>query len=97
LDYLNCSGNKLNELDVNSNSLLTYLDCSENTELFSSEYYSYMGDYGNDSSSKTGYLTSLNINGATALTYLDCSGNALDALDASSNSLLTYLDCSENA
>ncbi len=96
LTYLNCSGNHLYSLDISANAALVYLDCSENGGYSYSNYGG--GSFGGDGSSSnyTGFLNSLNTTGAMALAHLDCSGNALSALDVSSNTALTYLNCSDN-
>ena len=93
LATLNCSGNKISTLKLNTNSLkyfscddnaLTAIDVSKNTAL---TYFN------------CGYnaLTALDVSKNTALARLDCSYNKIDALDVSKNTALTYLNCSSNA
>ena len=92
LATLNCSGNKISTLKLNTNSLkyfscegnaLTALDVSKNTALI---YFN------------CGYnaLTALDVSKNTALINLYCNGNALTAIDVSKNTALASLSCGYN-
>ncbi|MDY3926769.1 MAG: S-layer homology domain-containing protein [Anaerotignum sp.] len=93
LTALNCSNNKLTNLDVSSNTALEYLNCSGNqlTELEVGSNTALMSLYcgGNP-------LTSLNVSQNTALTTLSCTNNSLTKLDVSDLTKLTELTCSGN-
>ena len=93
LTALNCSNNKLTNLDVSSNTALEYLNCSGNqlTELEVGSNTALMSLYcgGNP-------LTSLNVSKNTALTTLSCTNNSLTKLDVSDLTELTELTCSGN-
>lgn len=93
LRYLDCSGNRLETLDVSANTALTELYCydnqltkldiSENTELRE------LACYNNQ-------LTALDVSKNAKLEYLMCEENRLTALDVSSNPALVYLVCYTN-
>jgi len=94
LTYLNCSGNRLTQLDVSGLTSLTNLFCYGNTltELDVSGLTSLtdLFCFGNT-------LTELDVSGLTSLTNLFCYGNTLTELDVSGLTSLTYLDCSSNS
>jgi Leucine-rich repeat (LRR) protein len=103
LEYLNCMGNLLTELNVSQNTALVDLSCSLNRltalDVSSNTALLYL-------SCDVNYLTSLDISGNTALTDLNCDYNYLASLDVSNNNLytlscrgnlLTELDLSNNA
>jgi len=93
LEYLDCSTNRLTNLDLSKNTALnqlrcyrndlTSLDLSKNTDL------NILICYRNQ-------LTSLDLSKNTALEYLDCLTNQLTSLDVSKNTALEYLDCATN-
>ncbi len=90
LNYLDCSNNQLNNLDISQNSNLeslwcranqfTNLDVSNNIELTR-----IVCDYNQ--------LTSLDVSNNTKLEDLSCSDNQLTSLDISNNIALTGLHC----
>ena len=92
LATLNCSGNKISTLKLNTNSLkyfncddnaIAALDVSKNTAL---TYFS------------CGYnaLTAIDVSKNTALISLYCNGNSIAALDVSKNTALVSLSCGYN-
>ncbi|MGM9623879.1 MAG: leucine-rich repeat domain-containing protein [Butyricicoccus porcorum] len=93
LTALNCSNNKLTNLDVSNNKALEYLNCSGNqlTEL----------EVDSNTALKTldcgsNFLTKLDVSSNTALEYLYCSSNFLTKLEVSDLTELTELICSGN-
>ena len=82
LTYLNCSRNRIVNLDLSQNNALQFLDCSG--------WYNSMGQF------IAGTLLNLDLSQNTALTHLICPFNKLSSLDLSQNTSLTYLDCSFN-
>ena len=93
LATLNCSGNKISTLKLNTNSLkyfncddnaIAALDVSKNTALthFSCGYNA---------------LTALDVSKNTALTHFSCGYNALTAIDVSKNTALISLYCNGNS
>ena len=85
LTTLHCGNNPLTELDVSSNTALTYLDCSGGREYIEENNVSVISQ-----------LTTLNVSNNPALEHLDCYNNQLTALDVSNNSALKSLDCGKN-
>ena len=90
---LNCSINRITDLDVSQNTALTHLNCWEN-ELM-----------GLDLSKNTALIelfcgrnqiTNLDVSQNTALTFLECGNNQLTDLDVSKNTELTSLWCGDN-
>ena len=91
---LECSNNKLTELDVSKNTKLTELYCIGNWQL--SEL-----DVSKNTALKQLWcgscnLSSLRLGANTELEVLDCSQNQLSYLSTYNNSKLWYLDCSRN-
>lgn len=93
LRYLDCSGNRLETLDVSANTALTELYCydnqltkldiSENTELRE------LACYNNQ-------LTELDVSKSVELIKLSCYQNQLSDLNVRNNAELAYLDCDDN-
>ncbi len=105
LTYLDCSGNKLTELDVTAlrkletlrcgSNQIKRLNCSRNTALVELEC---SGGWLNQSGQATSYgtLTYVSVSGLKKLEYLDVSGNQLKGLDVSKNPSLLSLNCVSN-
>ena len=93
LEYLDCYGNALTELDLSGNPVLRDLYCYENalTELDVSGNTALV-----DLDCSGNKLTTLNVKGCADLKYLKCYDNALTTLDVSGCTALTDLDCSIN-
>lgn len=85
LTTLHCGNNPLTELDVSSNTALTYLDCSGGREYIEENNVSVISQ-----------LTTLNVSNNPALEHLDCYNNQLTALDVSKNTQLKDLGCQSN-
>ncbi len=90
---IDCSVNKLTELDVSKNTALMEFDCSSNnlTQL----------DVSKNTALSTLYcsinnLTHLDISKNTALYAFGCAYNRLIQLDVSKNTALYWFDCSRN-
>ena len=93
LRYLDCSGNRLETLDVSANTALTELYCydnqltkldiGENTELRE------LACYNNQ-------LTELDVSKSIKLIKLSCYQNQLSDLNVRNNAELAYLDCDDN-
>lgn len=93
LTELDCSYNKLSELDVRANTALTRLWCLDNNL---TELDIRANTRLTDLSCRRNRVTSLDVSKNSALTYLDCCLNQLTTLDISNNPALTYLDCWSN-
>ena len=93
LQYLTCSSNRLEKLDLSKNKALIQLDCLDNqiTELNIS---------GNAALEKivcsSNKLENLDLSGNPVLSSIDCRNNLLKELDVSKNPALTYLCCDQN-
>ena len=94
LEYLNCRGNSLTELDLAANPALQTLYCYDNEliglDLSANPALRYLS-CGNNG------LTVLNLSGCQALTWLNCHDNALTELDLTANPALQTLYCYSNA
>jgi Leucine-rich repeat (LRR) protein len=92
LASLNCQGNELTNLDVNTLVLLKYLDCSynqlENLTLSLNDF--------KDLDCSNNKLTSLNLSSLFNLNNLNCNNNNLSLLDVKGNNELISLDCGKN-
>ena len=90
---IDCSVNKLTELDVSKNTALTELYCGGNklTELDVSKNTALYELYCRDNN-----LTQLDVSKNTALYEFDCRSNNLTQLDVSKNTTLYELYCSDN-
>ena len=93
LAILDCSGNRLTELDLSQNSNLWILWCNSN-QLRSLDLSHNTALVGLDCS--TNRLTDLDVSHNTALVALDCSSNHLTKLDVSNNIELDGLGCTNN-
>lgn len=93
LKILDCSYNKITELDTSSNSDLEHLTCNRNqlTQLIVS---------GNNAltslSCGNNQLTALDVSSNLNLTLLSCRNNQLRSLNLSHNDKLMSLDCDNN-
>ena len=93
LKILDCSYNKITELDTSSNSDLEHLTCNRNqlTQLIVS---------GNNAltslSCGNNQLTALDVSSNLNLTLLSCRNNQLTSLNLSHNDKLMSLDCDNN-
>lgn len=91
----------LQELSLDKNAKLEYLDCSNNSALnkltlpsdFSSTAYLKDNVLKYIDCHECG-LRELNLEAGASLQYLNCSGNDISPLDVSKNTKLEYLDCS---
>lgn len=97
LRTLNCSGNRINALDLSQNIELRTLDCSYNNlrSLDVSPVYPYVSRLKTLNCSGNP-LTSLNVSKATKLTELRCIGASLGEVDLTKNTALEAVYC-ENA
>ena len=90
LMFLNCSYNRLADLDVRTNKALTELMCTGN-------HLAVLNIGENTALEKLNCginsLTALDVSKNIALEYLECSKNALTALDVSKNTALKTLYC----
>jgi Leucine-rich repeat (LRR) protein len=93
LEYLDCDGNNLTQLDVSGLVNLQVLYCSENnlTQLNVSDLTNLMelACYENN-------LTQLDVSSLINLNNLDCEENSLTQLDISNCTNLSFLNCSWN-
>ena len=93
LQYLNCSNNKFDTLNLNNNQYLKHIICvSDSIEvlMIDSLFSLYILQC------NTNNITHLNTTGNPALDSLECSNNKLTSLDLSNNIYLGYLFCGEN-
>ena len=93
LTRLDCSYNKITELDVSKNTALTYLNCSFNnlTAIDVSNNEALTGLYLDRNS-----IATLNLTNADALITLSCEQNKLTELDLSKKTSLKTLRCGDN-
>ena len=93
LEYLDCCGNGITNLDLSNNTALTYLNLGNNqlTNLDISK---------NTALTELGcainHLTSLDVSNNTALTHLDCGYNQITSIDLSKNTELNDIWCNDN-
>ncbi|PKB18686.1 T9SS type A sorting domain-containing protein [Flavobacterium sp. 5] len=92
LTSLNCQGNELANLDVNTLLLLKYLDCSYNQL----ESLTLSLNDLKDLDCSNNKLASLNISNHLSLNNLNCNNNNLSLLDVKGNNELISLDCGKN-
>ena len=93
LKKLNCSSNKITELDLSRNKALKELNCNGNkiSELILSDNTALtVLDCGRNGIKK------LDVSDKKDLVKLDCSFNQLTELDTGKNTALEYLDCGHN-
>ena len=93
LQYLDCSNNKIETLNLNLNKYLKYLNCSDNS----------LGLLRIDSLNaldtlKCSFnnLTDLNTDGNGSLTVLECISNNIDFLNLDNNTFLATVRCGHN-
>ena len=93
LKILNCSYNKITELDTSSNSDLEHLICNRNqlTQLIVSGNNALISLSCGDNQ-----LTALDVSSNLNLTELSCYNNQLTSLDLSNNDKLMSLNCDNN-
>ena len=93
LTVLECSNNKIAELDLSANTKLKTLitDANKLTAIDVSNNKSLTELIIDDNK-----LSSLNVSKNTSLKELSCAGNTLTELSIKNNSNLEYLDCSDN-
>ena len=93
LQYLDCSKNNIDTLNINTNTTLKYLDCYDasiseliidNLNSLSTLDFSFNN------------LTNVNLSGNPGLTHLNCIRNQLSNLNLSNNTFLASLNCGEN-
>ena len=93
LRELHCQGNRLTRLDLSGDSLLTYLDCSNNElaelDLCHNAQLVKLNCAGN-------HLQFLDVNRNPLLTHINCANNAIKYLDLSRNYELSILMCNNN-
>lgn len=93
LQSINCSYNKISELDFSSNPNLTFINCSNNTlsklNVSKNQRLSQLNCYNNN-------LSNLDISKNEALVYLYCYHNNLTKLDMTNNLKLVEVFCQEN-
>jgi uncharacterized repeat protein (TIGR02543 family) len=93
LETLNCGGNQIEKLDLNSAALKTVRCNYNNLESLDT---SSAGTSLTELDCSYNELTSLILTGNTKLTDLECSSNKLSVLNASGLNSLQYLYCSDN-
>jgi len=93
ITYLDCSKNKLTNLEIDENRTLEWLNCCANklTHLNTSKNSSLKELYCGDNK-----LIELNLNNNGNLTVLDCRNNKLTKLNIGKNYKLTKLICRNN-
>jgi hypothetical protein len=93
LTFLDCSINRLTELDVRKNTALTTLICRDNRlrelDVSQNTALTQLQCHNNQ-------LTELDVSKNTLLRTLDCHNNQLTKLDVSNNTSLTFLSCGNN-
>ena len=93
LQYLNCSNNKFDTLNLNNNQYLKHIICaSDSIEVLMIDSLSYLSKLECNSNN----ITELNLIGNPVIDSLECSNNKLTTLDVSNNIYLGYLFCGEN-
>mgnify|MGYP003989043277 FL=1 len=93
LQYLDCSKNNIDTLNVNTNTTLKYLNCSDASisELIIDNLHSLSAlDFSFNN------LTNVNLSGNPGLTELVCYRNELTSLNLSNNTFLAEISCGEN-
>jgi len=93
LQYLNCSNNKFDTLNLNNNQYLKHIICaSDSIEVLMIDSLFSLSVLECNSNN----ITELNLLGNPSLTELWCWDNQLDNLNLSNNIYLGYLFCGEN-
>jgi hypothetical protein len=93
LNYLDCSSNNIDTLDL-SNNYLNYLDCSDN-QLIEIDVSNHL----NLQTFKCSYneFIQIDVTQNTSLLYFECIKNKLTSLDISNNVFLIELWCNDNS
>ena len=93
LQYLDCSKNNIDTLNINTNTTLKYLDCYDASisELIIDNLHSL-----NTLDFSFNNLTNVNLSGNPGLTHLNCIRNQLSNLNLSNNTFLASLKCGDN-
>ena len=93
LQYLNCSNNKFDTLNLNNNKYLKHIICvSDSIEVLMIDSLFSLDKLQCNSNN----ITNLNLSGNPSLTELWCWDNQLNNLNLSNNIYLGYLLCGEN-
>ena len=93
LQYLNCSNNKFDTLNLNNNQYLKHIICaSDSIEVLMTDSLFSLDILQCNSNN----ITELNLLGNPSLTELGCWNNQLDNLNLTNNIYLGYLNCGEN-
>lgn len=93
LQYLNCSNNKFDTLNLNSNEYLKHIICiSDSIEVLIIDSLFSLDKLQCNANN----ITNLNLTGNPALTELSCWDNQLNNLDLINNVYLGYLYCGNN-
>jgi len=93
LQYLNCSNNNFDTLNLNNSQYLKHIICaSDSIEVLMIDSLFSL----NKIQCNSNNITNLNLSGNPSLTELWCWDNKLDNLDLSNNIYLGYLFCGEN-
>ena len=93
LQYLNCSNNKFDTLNLNNSQYLKHIICaSDSIEVLMIDSLFSLDKLQCNSNN----ITNINLLGNPALTELWCWDNQLDNLNLSNNIYLGYLNCGEN-
>jgi len=93
LQYLNCSNNKFDTLNLNNNQYLKHIICaSDSIEVLMTDSLFSLDKLQCNSNN----ITELNLLGNPSLTELGCWDNQLDNLNLTNNIYLGYLNCGEN-
>jgi len=93
LQYLDCSNNNLDTLNLNYNQYLKHIVCeADSIELLMIDSLFSL----NILQCNSNNITELTLTGNPAIDSLECSNNKLTTLDLSNNIYLGYLFCGEN-
>ena len=93
IQYLNCSNNNLDTLNLNYNQYLKHIICvSDSIEVLMIDSLFSLKILQCNSNN----ITELTLTGNPAIDSLECSNNKLTTLDLSNNIYLGYLFCGEN-
>jgi len=93
LQYLDCSVNNINTLNLNSNEYLKYLNCSDNSlDVLRIDSLNSLDTL----KCSFNNLTDLNTDGNGSLTVLECVSNNIDFLNLDNNTFLGTVRCGHN-
>ena len=93
LQYLDCSVNNINTLNLNSNEYLKYLNCSDNSlDVLRIDSLNSLDTL----KCSFNNLTDLNTDGNGSLTVLECVSNNIDFLNLDNNTFLGTVRCGNN-